>query len=181
MLPCEPMSTPSRRSFASLALAIGTVLCAARPAAAYEDQATLGVGLGYAHAFGVDPASGAMLALSGSVGLGETLAARALLGYALHPSDEPLHVGVAGAELVYLIDVIELVPWFGLGADAVLRARAGELRPELAAHAVLGLDYLVSRALTLTLELRPYVMLTDLDGAPAYGAVIVSATWMLDS
>jgi hypothetical protein len=175
------MSTPARRVLRSFALAIAGLLWAARPAAAYEDQATVGVGLGYAHAFGLEPAPGAMLALSTSLGLSETLAARALVGYGLHPGDEPLHVGVAGAELIYLVDVIELVPWFGLGADAVLRARASELRPELAVHAVLGLDYLLSRELTLTLELRPHVLLTDLDGAPVYGAAIVSTTWMLDS
>ncbi len=163
-----------------------TALCgallSARPAAAYEDQATLGLGLGYAHAFSVDPAPGAALALSGSLGLGQSWSARALAGYALHPDpDHALHVGLAGAELVYLIDVIEVVPWFGLGADGVLRAQRGELRPELGAHVVLGLDYLWSRELTLSLELRPYLLLTDLDGAPVYGAVIVSASWMLDS
>lgn len=157
-------------------------LLSARPAAAYEDQATLGLGLGYAHAFGVDPAPGAAVALSGSLGLGQSWSARALVGYALHPEPErPLHVGLAGAELVYLIDVIELVPWLGLGADGVLWAQGDELGPELAAHAVLGLDYLWSRELTLSLELRPYLLLTELDGTPVYGAVIVSASWMLDS
>jgi hypothetical protein len=161
------------------------MLCAllggARPALAYEDQATLGLGLGYAHAFALSPAPGAAVALAASLGLGQTLTARALAGYALHPGQRPLHVGLAGAELLYVIDVIELVPWLGLGADGVLRAQAGELEPQLAAHAVLGLDYLLSRELTLSLELRPYVLLTDLDGAPVYGAVIVSASWMLDT
>jgi hypothetical protein len=173
---------PSRARRNTLAAA---ALCAivldSRPAFAYEDQATLGLGLGYAHAFGLSPAPGAAVALSASLGLGQTLTARALAGYALHPARRPLHVGLAGAELLYVIDVIELVPWFGLGADGVLRAQAGELEPELAAHAVLGLDYLVSRELTLSLELRPYVLLTDLDGEPVYGAVIVSASWMLDT
>ena len=161
---------------------MGSLLLSAGPAHAYEDQATLGLGVGYAHAFGIEPAPGAAVALSGSLGLGQTLTARALAGYALHPASEhALHVALVGTELVYLIDVIELVPWFGLGVDGLLRASAGELQPELAAHAVLGLDYLWSRELTLSLELRPYLLLTDLEGAPAYGAVIVSASWMLDT
>jgi hypothetical protein len=153
----------------------------AAPAAAYEDQATLGLGAGYAHAFAEPQAPGATVVLSGSLGLGQTLSARALAGYALHPARRPLHVAMLGAELVYLIDVIEVVPWLGVGAGGALRARADELAPELAAHAVLGLDYLWSRELTLSLELRPYLMLTDLRGAPLYGAVIVSASWMLDT
>jgi len=177
------MARSSRPVVCALAVSsLCGVLLSTRPAAAYEDQATLGLGLGYAHAFGIDPSPGAAIALSASLGLGQSWSARALAGYALHPaSGHPLHVGLAGAELVYLIDVIEVVPWFGLGADGVLRALRGELEPELAAHAVVGLDYLWSRELTLSLELRPYVILTDLEGAPVYGAVIVSAVWMLDS
>jgi hypothetical protein len=46
---------------------------------------------------------------------------------------------------------------------------------------VVGLDYLISRELTFELEARPYLLLTELDRDPFYGAVSASVVFMFDS
>jgi len=77
---------------------------------AYEDQQTIGVGAGYAYTISdTAPASGARLELSASAGLSLAWTARARLSYALHPDADPLHVGMAAVELLYIVDVLEFV------------------------------------------------------------------------
>jgi hypothetical protein len=178
-------------SLPSLTLAFGVGLVAfgsPSPARAYEDQYTLGIGLGYAHAFPSGaPHPGALVELTASSGLAATWTARARISAAWHPGDPGLYRGLGGAELLYMIDVLELVPALGLGLDGLLtrlpaaaNGEAAELRGDFAAHAVLGLDYLVSRALSLGLDVRPHLLLTALDDEPLYLTVSVSAIWVLD-
>ncbi|HMI91941.1 MAG TPA: hypothetical protein VK509_11285, partial [Polyangiales bacterium] len=170
---------PRARSLPALALAFAGWLIAtapASPAQAYEDQFTLGLGLGYAHAFPSGaPHPGALTELSASTGLDPTWTARARLAAAWHPSERALYRGIAGAELLYMIDVLELVPSLGLGLDGMVTRlppasddAAAELRGDLAAHAVLGLDYLLSRELSLGLDVRPHLLITALDDEPLY-------------
>jgi hypothetical protein len=153
----------------------------ASPARAYEDQLTLGVGAGYAHAVSESlPRSGAMIDVAASMDLHAVWSARARVSYALHPADESLHALLLGAELLYLVDVVELVPYFGLGAVGIGRARAGDTQLDAAAELVLGIDYLVSREITLGLEARPHVLLTELARDPLYLAIQGSVIWMFD-
>jgi hypothetical protein len=178
-----------RRS--AIALGLVTALFAVlRPASAraYEDQYTLGVGLGYAHAFpSKAPHPGALVELNASLGLDATWTARARAGAAWHPADHALYRGIAGAELLYLIDILELVPSFGLGLDGVLTRvpAAGdddaELRADFAAHAVIGVDYLLSRELSLGFEARPYMLATQLEDEPLYLQLSASLIWVFDS
>jgi hypothetical protein len=164
---------------------LGALLLCWAPAAvarAYEDQLTLGLGAGYAYAASSSqPQNGALFDLSSSVGLSAVLTVRARLSYAFHPAARPLHAGLAGAELLYMVDVVELVPYFGAGLDAVGRAREpASLEVDGAVHLVAGLDYLLSRTLALGIDLRPLFLLTALHRDPLYVAVTASVTWLFD-
>lgn len=166
-------------------IALGAFLLAAfapSTARAYEDQWTLGVGLGYAHAFPHDaPHPGALAELSASLGLDPVWSVRARLSAAFHPDDDhALYRGMGGGELLYMIDVLELVPSFGLGVDAMASRSAGATRGDFALHAVLGLDYLLSRTLTLGFDVRPYLLATRLKDEPLYLAISASLVWMFD-
>jgi hypothetical protein len=184
---------PRDRSLPALAVAFAAALIATAPASrahAYEDQYTLGLGLGYAHAFPSGaPHPGALVELSASSGLDATWTMRARLSAAWHPSEHALYRGIGGAELLYMIDVLELVPSLGLGLDAVLTRVpvAGddvddgvELRGDLAAHVVLGLDYLLSRELSFGLDVRPHLLITSLDDEPFYLTITASLVWVFD-
>jgi hypothetical protein len=163
---------------------LGLLLCwaPASAARAYEDQFTLGLGAGYAYApSSSQPQNGALFDLSSSVGLSAVLSLRARLSYAFHPAQQPLHAGLVGAELLYLVDVVQLVPYFGVGVDAVGRARSPEpLGVDGALNLVAGLDYLVSRKLALGIDLRPVLLLTALHRDPVYMAITANATWLFD-
>ena len=164
------------------ACACWSVFAARAPATAhaYEDQLTLGVGLGYANAVSDRlPQHGALLDVAGSVGLSNVWTLRTRLTYAVHPDhDEPLHVGIVGLELLYLIDVVEVVPYFGIGVDGFGRSRFGDFSADAASHVVLGLDYLVSRGLALGLDVRGHALWTALDHDPLYIAATASVTWL---
>ncbi|MDH5671690.1 MAG: hypothetical protein OEZ06_06045 [Myxococcales bacterium] len=168
-------------------LGFALLLSRASPARAYEDQLTVGLDLGYALSAGDrDSTHGALLALQASVGLSAVWSARARLGAALHPASPTMQLGLVGGELLYLIDILELVPVFGLGADAMLRrypdttADPPEQRLDAAVHALLGLDYLLSRSLILGLALRPHLRLTDLGGDPFYFMASGAVSWVFD-
>jgi hypothetical protein len=175
---------PRARTFVGLAIAL--VIClldGVQPSAAhaYEDQWTLGVGLGYAHAFPHDaPHPGALAELSASLGLDPVWSVRARLSAAFHPDDHALYRGMAGGELLYMIDILELVPSFGLGVDAIASRSDAKTRADFALHAVLGLDYLLSRTLTLGFDVRPYLLAARVKDEPLYLALSASLVWMFD-
>src|SRR6201999_3110574 len=87
---------------------------------AYEDQAGLAIQLGYAHATESSlPHSGALLGLEASLGLSPIWSVRGLFSYGYHPAaSNPLSALMLGGELLYLVDVLEVVPYFGAGIDA---------------------------------------------------------------
>src|SRR5688572_2186283 len=116
----------------SIVLAFGAALVWASPVAAFEDKLALSVGAGYAAWPGIDAPHGAALDLQGGLGLSEAWQLRAGASYALHPSDgASLHTAGLRAELVYLIDIVELVPFAGLGVSgmAVIVDGDSELEP----------------------------------------------------
>lgn len=131
----------------------------ASPALAYEDQLTLELGAGYAFASGDTlPHSGLAASALVSYGLGDTLTLRAFGAYAMHPSTANVFTG--GADLLYLLDILTVVPYFGGGVDGVGINTPDGTTGAFAVHAVVGLDYLLSRSLTLGIETRPTYMLT---------------------
>jgi hypothetical protein len=149
-------------SSGALALVAALVALPALPsgARAYEDQLTLGVDLGYALATTDGPQGphGFTFGLEASVGLGDLFSLRGRIGYSQHPVGEVLHVGSAGLEVIYLLDVMEWVPYFGVGADAFVFASVDGHRFDPGLHAVVGIEWLASRKWLMGLDLRPYVL-----------------------
>lgn len=114
---------------------------------AYEDQLTVGVGGGYAQG-GNLLGHGGQLDLALGIGLDDIWTLRLRGTELLYPEDgsrPTVHVGLLGAELLYLVDVLEWVPFGGLGADALLLGSAGKLAIGGGGHFVVGLDYLPNR------------------------------------
>lgn len=146
-----------RKAFClSAALTSGLVTSAS--ARAYEDQASLDLALGYTLLLDSEtlPEQGAALDVGASFGISDIAVVRGLAGYApLFDGDGIAHAGRLRLEALYLVDVLQFVPFFGLGANLLLaddRTDAPLLRP--GGHVVLGADYLVSRNLTVGLDIR---------------------------
>ena len=176
--------TASRIALWSALAGCVTWLClVAAPVRAYEDQLSLGVGAGYAYLAHSDgPRHGIAIDLEASLGLAAAWSVRAALGYSLHPGSRASSRLGLGGELVYVIDVLELVPSLGLGVDAVA-GRSHEqqaLRVDFGVHPVLGIDWLVRRELMLGLSARPVFVLTDWAHHPLYLSVTLTLSWLLD-
>ncbi|MET0386258.1 MAG: hypothetical protein ABW321_09890 [Polyangiales bacterium] len=156
---------------------------AAAPAFAYEDELTLGVGLGYAYAAREGgPHSGAAAALEASLGLGQSWSTRAFVGYSLHPAKRSLSKLNAAVELVYVVDILEIVPYFGAGVDVLGswgRATDGA-RADFGVHPVVGLDWLFSRDLIIGLEARPVFVLTRWEREPLSLNVLLTGSLVLE-
>lgn len=153
--------------------------------AAYDDQAGISVSAGYGHievdsAYGAD---GASLSLGGNYGLGDTFTLRGGVGYALHPAAgdrEGLHLGLVQAEILYTLDLLQFVPFFGIGADLMISApMASEgVFTDAGGHLVVGGDYWLNREWIVGLDLRAIYLPVSFDGANA-NPVYVSASLRL--
>lgn len=174
------------RALAALALALG-VLAAPSPAAAYEDQATLFVDLGYASALGNDalPTHGVIGGLGGSWGLNDAWTLRGRLAWAGHPRD--LQVGLVSVEVFYMLDILALVPFAGLGIDGIGAlgddGTGTSFRPTFAVHAVVGLDWLIDRRFILGVDIRPHLLPLGFDDdalTPLYLSVSLRLSIVFD-
>lgn len=158
---------------------LGSVLSPGR-ALAYEDQLTLSVGPGYAAAIDGEPVHGALFDFGAGVGLDEVWTIRARASYALHPADAPAHVGLMAGELLYVVDILEVVPYFGVGAGGMATVRGGDGELAGVAYPVVGAHYLLTRELSLGLDVRPVVRFTDLGGQPVYLAARAAVVFVFD-
>jgi hypothetical protein len=139
------------------------------------------MGVGYANLVSdVLPSHGVVLSAEASMGLDDIWTVRAGLALAQHPANAPVSVMLASAELLYLIDVFELVPYFGAGVDGIGTLHAGALGTDLGVHPVLGLDWLPSRDLVFGLAVRPIVLVSALDQAPVYFTFALTASMLFD-
>lgn len=150
---------PAVRSAVALAAVLASLVLADE-ARAYEDKLTFGVegGYGLVAIPSSLPEHGVLLGISSSIGLNDIWSVRAHLDYGYHPAGEPLHVLVLGAEILYLLDVVQFVPYFGLGIDGLGTYYEDRAGLELGAHVVLGIDYLLSRDTLIGFDLRPHVL-----------------------
>ena len=152
-----------------LVFAFASVLCWASSAAAFEDKLALSAGAGYAAWPGIDAPHGVALDLQLGLGLDEVWQLRAGASTALHPSgDGALHTAALRAELVYLIDIVELVPFAGLGVSGIAAFRSGESELEPAAHVVVGAAYWLSFDWLLELDVRAHLLPAELEHEPLY-------------
>ena len=152
-----------------LGLGLVALVALGRPsvAHAYERQVGLTLELGYSTTpIGMLPAHGIYVQGGVSVGLGDTWELRARLDYAFHP--EPMHRWSAGAELVYLVDIFEVVPYLGVGVAGLVTLTDTLILGDFAVGGVVGLDVLLSREVTLGFVVRPYAVVTSLDYSPLW-------------
>lgn len=156
-----------RRLLPVLGLVVGVLAAEPSVAHAYEQQLGLSLELGYAVLpTGPLPSHGAYAEAGVSVGLGDTWEIRGRVAYAWHP--EPMHRWAGGLEVVYLVDVFEIVPFLGLGVSGLVTLNDTAVLGDFAAGGVVGLDVLLSREVTLGAVVRPSVVLTALDTAPLW-------------
>jgi hypothetical protein len=154
-------------------------------ARAYEDRLTVGVELGVGVVVIPDsalPCCGPLAGITSSIGLDDVFSVRGHLAYAYHPAGDALHVAVFGAELLYLVDIVEIVPYFGLGLDGLGSLFEATAAVELGVHLVGGLEYLFSRDSLLGVDLRlHYVPLSSADRTqPVYFTPTVRYSWFFD-
>jgi hypothetical protein len=148
---------------------------------AYEDQATLGVDLGYAARLADQgPYHGAVFSAQSSLGLNDIWSIRARLAYAIHPDSRPLHLFFTSADIIYLVDILQIVPFFGGGIDGIGTLRDKEFTIDGGIHAVLGVDYLWSRDFVTGIEVRPLVFISRFETHPAYFTVNTTASLIFD-
>ncbi len=145
---------------------------------AYERQIGLSLEAGYAVVpSGPLPPHGVYLEGGVSVGLGDTWELRGRIAYAYHP--EPMHRWAGGVELVYLIDIFEIVPFLGVGVSGLVTLTDDFVAADFAAGGVVGFDVLLSRDVTLGICVRPSVVLTTLDTTPVWLEAGARLQWLI--
>lgn len=154
------MARHCKHFWRSVGLAVGL---AAAPAHAYEEQASFDGSIAYTLLVpdAVLPAHGVALDLGAGLGLGDVAIVRASVGYALlRDSDSPTHhTGRLRAEALYLLDVLQVVPFFGAGGSLIAASTSADGFQILpAGHLLLGVDYLASRRWIVGLDVRTGVV-----------------------
>ncbi|MBI2893507.1 MAG: hypothetical protein HYY06_08135 [Deltaproteobacteria bacterium] len=161
---------PFRR--AALVVAVAAVLALPSLAAAYEDQLTGGLEVGYAHLSG-DSLEGPGLFGGVDLRLGLTDAWNLWggLGYSLHPPHadlDAIHAGTAAAGVEWVFDVVQIVPYATVGLEALVTASGGTVDPAIGAQVGLGANYLLSRAVALGIIVRYHAPLSRIAELPVY-------------
>jgi hypothetical protein len=130
---------------------------------AYEDQATLGLEVGYAGIPGTDtlPRNGFDVGLIAGGGIGDAWSIQGLLSYNLFPHEPRLHLGMAGLETVYALDIVRFVPLIGFGVDGLITAIDRSTWGDFALHVLLGVDYLINARWLVGADARGYWVATN--------------------
>lgn len=170
-------------SLAVLAAALG--LASASTARAYESQYTLSAGAGGGWAPGPPPFPdhGPHLLLGAHFGIDTAWGVGFIAGSALHPpfmGGDPASLSILGAEATYIFDILQFVPVLGAGVDFLALYEGGALTPEVGGHVLLGVDYLVSREVLVGVEVRPFVVFSDLEQLPFYLTATARVALILD-
>ena len=171
------------RSWPSRLALLFTSLAALAPssARAFEDKIALAAGGGYAAWPGAPAPHGAALDLQAGLGLSEAWQLRAGAAYALHPSEGPtVHTAGLRAELVYMIDIVDIVPFGGVGVSGIAVFHSQEEMLEPAAHLVAGAAYWLSFDWLIELGVRAHVLPDELEREPLYLVSTLSLVLALD-
>jgi hypothetical protein len=131
-------------------------------ARAYEDQATLGLEVGYAGIPGRDtlPRNGVDIGLSAGAGFGDAWSLQGLLSYNVLPNERSLHLAIAGLETVYALDIVRFVPLIGFGIDGLWTVHDRRSRGDFALHVLVGVDYLINQRWLIGAYARGYWVAT---------------------
>lgn len=155
---------------------------AALPASAraYEDRAALSLEAGYGVIASSAPLPnhGVVAGFGVGFGLSDVWELRVDAAYAYHP--ESLHRARGSAELIYVIDILDVVPYVGLGVGFFLSADPLVVRPDFEAHAVLGFDVLLDREWTVGLAVRPILLPTSIEYDPFYLTITGRVSYLID-
>ncbi|MCC7541865.1 MAG: outer membrane beta-barrel protein [Deltaproteobacteria bacterium] len=156
---------------------LGALSVAPADARAYEHELSLGIETGIAHALGPE-LPGVRAGIHASYGIDDTWAIAAQLGYSIHPDASPLHVAEAAAELLYVIDVVRVVPYVGVGASYFGTLVDQQVGGEGGAHVVGGAHYYLSRAWAVGLDVRGHALFTALEEFPIYVTATLRLSWI---
>lgn len=173
----------------SLPLAFVALASLALPetAHAYEDRAAFALELGYGLVASPAPLPqhGFVSGLSVGFGLGDAWELRVDAAYGLHP--ETMHRLRTSAEIVYLLDILQVVPFVGLGAggsftftDEMPPDIQSMIRSDFEAHVTIGFDVLLERDWTVGLVVRPIFQLTSAENDLVYLTITARAQFLLD-
>ncbi len=165
-------------------LAVATcVLLHALSAQAYEGQLSFGPQAGYAVLLADSSLNNHGLALgaTGSYGLDDTWTLRANGMYAYHPGSEAWHASMLGVEIIYLLDILEWVPFIGIGGEGLVTVIDSDFKLNGAANLIVGLDYMLARDMVIGLDIRPIVVFSSLDELPAYLTATLRFEWLFDT
>jgi hypothetical protein len=111
---------------------------------------------------------GPEISVGGAIGLSDLFLLRAQLGYLpLFDAGEVQQVGRARVEAAYLLDVLKLVPFFGLGASLWLYRDGDPVVVRPGGHLLVGLDYLWTRTWTVGVDVRIGLVLDSGQAASA--------------
>ncbi len=139
-------------------------LIAALPttAHAYENQATLGVAVGYlgVPGDGAVPPHGVDGAVSAGRGFGDAWNVQGLLSFGALLGDRRTKLGTVGLETVYALDIVRFVPLIGFGLDGILSVRERRALGDFALHLLVGFDFLINRRLIFGGDVRGYWVAT---------------------
>lgn len=151
-------------------LVFGTALTTTAPALAYERQLGVYVGAGYTGIATSTPYPPHAVAASVGVGigLGDVWELRAHLDYGFHV--DAMHRVGGSVDLVYVLDVLTVVPYLGVSVGGVVSIldrslMLGEARGDFLAGGLAGIDVLLDREWTVGAEVRVNVGVTDFDRA----------------
>ncbi len=182
------MGTVSRVALLFATITSIALPCIAFPssALAYDHQMTLGAaaGWGVAPTFSA-PDNGPNLALSSTIGFDDTWGMGVYAAWAVHPpfnGGRAVQVGFAGVEGLYYIDILQVVPFFGVGVDVLptYDGNTDRWNADFAAHLRASVDYLLSREVVIGLDVRPYVLLTALSTQPVYISFMARVSYVFD-
>ncbi len=155
---------------------------APQTALAFEDDVTFDLCAGYAHA-NPQPEHGLFLGAGASFGISDALTLRGHALGALYPSNRTSIQ--LGAELIYILDILAVVPFGGVGLGGMFNITPGlrttATRLDFLPYAIVGLDWLVSRSLVLGLDARLMFNVTNWDTDSMILQVGARVSWILSS
>lgn len=160
----EPPMHRVRVGLASATLALAAMTPGT--ALAYEGHVGVWLGAGYSGILGDTTLPPHAVAASAGVGIGldDAWELRVRADYAYHV--DSVQRGLLSADLVYVLDILSVVPYFGVGAGGGWTALPEGLRGDVVAGAILGVDVLLDRTWIVGVELRPQWVVTDLANEP---------------
>jgi hypothetical protein len=179
-------TVPTRTVPRALLLAAAIACSVPGAAHAYDRQLTLDVAAGWGVAPVLEaPNHGPGGGIGASFGFDDAWGLGVYTGWFVHPpfnGGEAVHLGVFGVEGLYYLDILQVVPFFGLGIDVLpaFDGATGEWSADFAAHVRASLDYLVSREVIIGIDIRPYVLFTSLSIDPVYITFLARFSYVLD-